>query len=444
MSELINPLKLVRGTFYGWWLVALSALVMALGTVPLFQGMTAWFPVLETRFAWSRTQLALAFSFSRVEGSVMGPISGYLTEKLGPRRMVLIGLLVLGGGFILFSLIQNLWQFYLAFIVISMGAGLGTWLPMMTVLNSWFIQRRSMAMAIAMDGFYVGGVIFVPLLAWFINPEEFGPDRWRLASAAIGVIVIVMALPISLLVRRRPEDYGLLPDGRPATPTTVAREVGPPSGEEEPDYTWQQAVRTRDFWLMSIGHACSSIVIVTVTVHLGSMLNLDRGIPLHTVGWVVSIYTAVSAVFTLIGGYIGDRVPIRLALFGFSAIQSVAVVIILQSDSVHLAFLFAVLLGIGFGGRSPLTTAIRGVYFGRRSFASITGVSMIPMNAFLLGAPLFAGYMYDTTGSYNIPFITIAIVSFLGSSLFLLLGEPKPLSSPRDTIPTHLGAQEGD
>ena len=442
MSELINPLKLGRGMFYGWWLVGLSALVMALGTVPLFQGMTAWFPVLETRFGWSRTQLALAFSFSRVEGSVMGPISGYLIEKLGPRRMVLIGLLILGGGFILFSLVQGLWQFYLAFIVISMGAGLGTWLPMMTVLNSWFIQRRSMAMAVAMDGFYVGGVIFVPVLAWAINPDEFGPDRWRLAAAAIGVIVIVLALPLSLLVRRRPEDYGLLPDGRPTTDR--AKEVGPPVEEGEPDYTWQQAVRTRDFWLMSIGHACSSIVIVTITVHLGSMLNLDRGLSLQTVGWVVSIYTAVSAVFTLIGGYIGDRVSIRLALFGFSAIQSVAVIIILQADSAHLAFLFAVLLGIGFGGRSPLTTAIRGIYFGRRSFASITGVSMIPMNALLLGAPLFAGYMYDTTGSYNIPFITIAIVSLLGSSLFLLLGEPKPLSARKGMTPTHLGAQEGD
>ncbi|MCE2464019.1 MAG: MFS transporter, partial [Dehalococcoidia bacterium] len=169
-------------------------------------------------------------------------------------------------------------------------------------------------------------------LAWAINPEEFGPDRWRLAAAAIGIIVIVLALLISLLVRRRPEDYGLHPDGRSPTPTTAARGIGHAS-DEEPDYTWQQAVLTRDFWLMSVGHACSSIVIVTITVHLGSMLNLDRDFSLQTVGWVVSTYTAVSAVFTLIGGYIGDRVPMRLALFGFSAIQSVAVIIILQADS---------------------------------------------------------------------------------------------------------------
>ena len=110
----MHPIRPVRGIFYGWWLTAITALVMVLGTVPLFQGMTTWFVVLEGNFGWSRTQLSLAFSFTRVEGSIMGPIGGYLIEKLGPRRMVLIGLLILGGGFVFFSRVQNLWQFYLA------------------------------------------------------------------------------------------------------------------------------------------------------------------------------------------------------------------------------------------------------------------------------------------------------------------------------------------
>ena len=88
----------MRGVYYGWWLVGVAALVMALGTVPLFQGMTVWFPVLETRFAWSRAQLSWAFSLTRVEGSITGPIGGYLIERLGPRRMVLIGMPILGGG----------------------------------------------------------------------------------------------------------------------------------------------------------------------------------------------------------------------------------------------------------------------------------------------------------------------------------------------------------
>jgi len=90
-----------------------------------------------------------------------------------------------------------------------------------------------------------------------------------------------------------------------------------------------------------------------------------------------------------------------------------------------MIFLFAVLLGIGFGGRTPVTTAIRGIYFGRRAFAAITGISMVPMNVMLFSAPLFAGYMRDRTGTYDVPFLTIAVVCLLGSCLFLLLGEPK-------------------
>lgn len=416
--------------FYGWWLTGVAALVMVIGTVPLFSGMTAWFVVLESYFGWSRAQLSLAFSLTRVEGSVMGPISGYLIEKLGPRRMVFIGLLILGGGFLLFSQVQNLWQFYLAFIVMSMGAGLGTWLPMMTVLNNWFARRKTTAMAIAMEGFSIGGVLLVPVLVWAIDPDQ--PDRfgWRATAAAIGVLSILLAFPISRLVRNRPEEYGERPDGRPA----AAIEAGAPEigrrHTDEPSYTWQEAVRTRAFWLITIGHACSSIVIVTIMVHLGPMLN-DRGFSLQTTGWVVSIYTAVGAIFIMVAGYIGDRLPVRLALFWFSALQSVAVIVLVSAYNVPMVFLFAVLLGIAFGGRTPLTTAIRGVYFGRRAFASITGVSMIPMNVLLLVAPLFAGIMFDITGSYRVPFITVAIVSFFGSALYLLLGQPAPLPSRR-------------
>jgi MFS family permease len=160
----------------------------------------------------------------------------------------------------------------------------------------------------------------------------------------------------------------------------------------------------------------------------------DRGFSLQTVGWVVSAYTSVGMVSTLVGGYMGDRVPIRVAIFGFSILQSVAVVVVVMAHSMPMVLLFALLLGAG-EGRSSLTTAIRGVYFGRIAFASIMGMSMLPMNVLLFAAPLFAGYMFDTTGSYVIAFTTFAVVSGLGASLFLLLGDPKPLSaSPRAAL----------
>ena len=425
LKAFARPSTRVRGVFYGWWLTGVAALILVMGTVPIFQGMPAWFVVLEREFSWSRTQLSLAFSLTRVEGTVMGPVAGYLVDKLGARRMVQIGLPVMGIGFLLFSQVHNLWQFYVAFVVMSMGAGLGTWLPMMTALNHWFQTRRSTAMSLAMEGFAVGGILLVPALVWAIDPEE--PDRlgWRLTAAIIGLVVIVLAFPVSQLVRNRPEDYGEVPDGRAARARLEqSTEVGTPRFQG-PEYTWQEALRTRSFWVITIGHACSSVVIVTLTVHLGPMLT-DRGFSLPTVGWVVATYTGVGAIFTLIGGYIGDRVPIRWALFGFSVIQSAAVVMILFAQTAPAVYLFAVVFGIGFGGRTPLTSAIRGVYFGRRAFASITGVSMIPMNVMMLVSPLFAGILFDQTGSYNIPFGALAVVSFFGAALFLLLKEPEP------------------
>ena len=419
-----SGLRPSQGIFYGWWLTGVAAFVMIIGTVPIFQGMTAWFVVLEREFGWTRAQLSLAFSLTRAEGTIMGPLAGYLVDKVGPRRMVLSGLPVMGIGFILFSQVNNLWQFYGAFVLASMGAGFGTWLPMMTVLNHWFQKRRSMAMSLAMEGFALGGVLLMPALAWAIDPDE--PDRlgWRLTAAGIGVVLIILAWPVSRLIRNRPEEYGLRPDGRPENQPERGERVGSGQGEGGiVDFTWQEALRTRPFWLITIGHSATSIVIVTLTVHLGPMLT-DLGYSLQMVAWVVSTYTGVGAVFTLVGGYIGDRVPMHLALFGFSVIQSVAVVILLSADTLPMILLFAVVLGIGFGGRTPMTTAIRGVYFGRRAFASITGISMIPMNIMLLVFPLFAGIMFDAVGSYQIPFSVLAIVSFFGAAMFLLLGKP--------------------
>jgi MFS family permease len=417
-----------RRVFYGWWLAGVAAAVLALGSSPFFQGTAVWNPVMENHFGWSRGQLAWAFALARAEGGILGPLEGMLVQRLGPRSMVLLGLMIVGAGFVILGSVQQLWHLYMAFLVVSLGMGMGTWLPMMTALNSWFVRRRSTAMGLALEGYALGGVLLIPLLAWSIGAIEAGePERfgWRTTAWGIGGMLLVLAFPLSRLVRNRPEDYGELPDGgTTGRPSTLSESADPPPpGGEERGFTWQEALKTRTFWLITVGHACSTSVIVTVTVHLGLMLS-DRGFSLQMIGWVVSTYTAVGAVSTLVGGYVGDRVPIRLAVFGFSAIQSVAIVVLLLGDGAFFAFFFAVLLGTGFGARLPLTTAVRGVYFGRRAFAAITGISMLPMNVFLIAAPLFAGYMFDYTGSYGVAFTAVAVISFVGSALFLFLGRP--------------------
>ena len=140
---------------------------------------------------------------------------------------------------------------------------------------------------------------------------------------------------------------------------------------------------------------------------------------------------AVQAMTTMAAGYIGDRVPIHLAVAGFATLQALSLfVLVFIAHSPATAIFFAVVLGLGHGGRNPLTTAIWGVYYSRRSFARVTGMAMVPLSFGLFGAPLFAGYMFDATGSYNIALLTIGTVALVGSSLFLFLRVPSPRKEP--------------
>ena len=428
---LSRPIRMVRSVFYGWWIVGTSALITAVCGVPFFAGTTAWFVVLREDYSWSVGAMTWAFALTRVEGGLMGPVQGFLTERLGPRRMVLIGLLILGGGFMLFSRINSLWGLYGAFLVMSMGSGLGIWLPTMTAVNNWFVRHRGLAIALAGEGMFVGSVVVLPALVWAIDPDadRFG---WRVPAASIGLLIVVLAPVFSRLVRNRPEDYGQHPYGEaPASPAGEQTRTGPaPSSKDEPAFSLHEAIVTPQFWLMAFGHSLLGTVFVSITVHLGIMLQ-DRDFSLQTVAWVVAIYSGIAAVFSLIGGLIGDRVPMRWAILVFATIQSVSIVVLIQAHTVWMVFLFAILMGIGFGGRNPLTLAIRGVYFGRKSFASILGISMVPMNVLLLITPLFAGYMFDLRGSYTIPFTVIAGMSFLGAGLYVFLGSPEKLMRER-------------
>ena len=432
MLQVGNPLRRAREAHYAWWLAALCFIVIMVGNVPLFQGIPAWFVVLKHRFGWTAAQMSWAFSVTRAEGAFVGPLAGFLTDRFGSRRMVRAGLPIQGVGFLLFSQVDELWQLYGAFIVMSLGAGIGVWLPMMAALNNWFSRGRAIAMGVPMAGMLYGGVILIPLLAWAIDPEDFGPDRWRWAAAVIGVFLIIIAYPISSLVRDRPEAYGMRPygDAPPDAPTSLAEGKAEPVPASRVGYQWRDAMRTREFWVIAWGHALISAMYSAVIVHLGLILD-DYGLSLQTVGWVVAAIGLVGGTFTVVGGWAGSRVPIRFAIFAFSVIQSLAILLLVFADSAPRAFLFAAILGVGFGGRVPLTIAIRGVYFGRREFARITALSLIPLDFLHFGTPLFAGYMADYRGSYDMALVILMVAGIVGSLLFLLLPAPETfLSAP--------------
>ncbi len=430
----INP----REVFYGWWLVGVSGSIMVISTTPMFHAMGLWFVALEHHFKWNRTQLSLAFAFTRIEGGILGPVEGILVDKFGTRRLVLIGMTIMGIGWILFSQIQNitvfgwvfrdLWMFYLIYMVIALGQGLGSWLPLMTMLNNWFNRHRAKAMGFSNSVSRIGTLVLIPAIAWAIDPK-FDRLGWENTVVIIGIVVLIAVFPLTRLIRNRPEEYGLLPDGdKPEDQLTdQADKTERPRAraDDNTDFTLRQAIMTPAFWLISVGHGFTSMILIAMMAHLAPMMD-DRAYSLQTSAFVITAYTAVSMVFQIVGGFVGDRVPKRYALFVFTWIQASGVFLLTFGPAtLPVAYGFALLFGIGFGGRNPLTVSIRGEYFGRKSFGKIMGISQVPMNILLLSAPVFAGVVRDSTGEYTIAFATLACLNMLGGLLFLLAHPPK-------------------
>ena len=180
---------------------------------------------------------------------------------------------------------------------------------------------------------------------------------------------------------------------------------------------------TSAFWLITFGHACSSLLFATLTVHLVPMLTY-QGLSLQSSANVFSVMMGVAAVFQLIGGYVGDRMETRFAVAIFGFIQATGFTLAVFAQGMPMAILFAVLFGAGFGGRNPLTVAIRAEYFGPNAFATITGISSAPMYPFMLAASLFAAFVFDTQGSYMIAWLILGGFGSLTGVLFLLTKKP--------------------
>ena len=407
---------------------------MVLSTVPLFHAMSVWSVALRHEFGWNAAQLGFALTFTRVEGGLMGPLEGYLTDKVGTRRMVFIGMMILGGSFVFFGQVQNLWMFYLAYVLMAVGQGLGSWIPLMTMLTRWFSRRRAMAIGWSNMGSRLGALILVPVIAWSIDPDQ---DRlgWRMTATILGVFMMVVAGPISRLIRNYPQDIGLLPDGDKPAPADLAGGVAGSAASSaiDADFTAKEAMRTPAFWLIAFGHGFTSMVILAIMAHLGLLMD-DLGYKVQDVAFVVAVYTAAAMGFQLVGGYVGSRIPIRLALAFFTSIQAAGVIILVFADSLSTFYLFAVLFGAGFGGRNPLTVAIRGDYFGSASFGKILGFSTVPMNLLLLIAAPLVGWMRDLQGDYTDGFIVMILANFAGATCFLLAKRPQKKAAPEPAL----------
>ena len=442
MAQLVQQILGLRrsgNVFYGWWLVGVSGVFLAIVIAPYFEALSIWNVALKHQFGWTVTQLNLAWIFARMEGGLMGPIEGWLVTRMGSRRMVMVGMFIMGTGWLLFSFIDSLWFFYLSYMIISLGIGVGAWLAVMTAINNWFIRNRSTAIGISS---VITRLIAIPvlfILAWAIDPDE--ADLWRETARVIGVVLLAIAVPMFLFLKNRPEDYGELPDGdsnRTMDEDTVSRGlVNPQPTSAEPTFTVRQALKTPAFWHLAMGHALTTALVVTIVANLGLLFEdyeESHGLTTQLAGRVIITYLAVWTAFQLVGGYLGDRFPKNVLMFVSTIIMGLSALAITRTHTVEMAYVFAVLFGLGNGLRSPLTTAVRGDYFGRKSFPMILGLSMVVMSVTLIAAPLLTGWYRDRVGEggFILPLEVMVGITLFGAFLFLFAKKPdapNPVSS---------------
>ena len=407
----MEPTKLnSKNIYYGWRIVGFAAIALTLISASSFQSIGTYIYVLEQKFKWSRTALSAPFSLSRVQGAVFGPIEGWLIDKIGSRTMILIGFTIVALGILAFSQIQTLWQFYASYILITIGAGFGGWLAIMSLVNNWFIAKRTFALATSMTGVYIGGFLIYPL-SWSL-------DKYGFETTTMSVSIIIFCfIPFCTLIKNKPEDINLTP----YNPDIEINKLKPE--DQNQDFTVKEALRTQTFWLLAFVHMFSTISLVTLQVHLVPLLT-DMGMTLRTSALVIATFTTTAIPAQLLAGYLGDKLPKPKLATIFYLLQGISLTILIIGNNVPSAFIFAVFWGIAIGGRVPLLTAIRGEYFGRKSFGSIMGISMLPNNLSMLVSPILTAYIFDKTGSYNIPLTFFAILAYIGAIGILMVKKP--------------------
>lgn len=385
----------------------------------MFHAYGAYVVVLREEFGWSKTLLSAAFSMARAESGIFGPLQGWLTDRFGPRVLIRTGMIIFALGFLLFSQINSPLAFFLTFFLMAVGSSLGGYLPIGVALVGWFRRRRALALSISSTGMPVGGLL-TQLVA--VAMTTVG---WRWTAFASGIVILLVGLPIARIVRHRPEPYGLAPDGDPP-PGSEHRDRGDgvtrwPGSE---DFTAREALRTRAFWCIALGHGAALLVVSAVMVHLIVHVTERLGYSLRQGTAVLALMTVMQAIGQLGGGWAGDRFSKRVIVVGCMAAHAVGMLLLASATTLSMVVAFAVFHGLAWGARGPLMSAIRADYFGSRAFGTITGLSSMVVMFGMMGGPLIAGILADRTGSYEAGFKLLAALAAVGSIFFALARRP--------------------
>lgn len=389
----------------------------------LHQAFGAYFAALVDERGWSKTALSGAAAMQPMESAVLGPALGWIVDRFGPQGMIRIGVVLFGLGFILLSQIDSLAGFYAAFVVIALGSSLCGFFPINVAIIHWFQVYRARALSSIGLGLALGGV-FVPIIAWSIQSQG-----WRTTAFASGMLAILAGWPLARVFRRSPAEIGEtvdgLPDAERALAAASADGKASASGPIQAEFTARQALRTRAFWLISLGHGFALLVVYAVNVHAITHMKEGLGYTLAQASVVITLMTLAQIGGVLLGWWIGDRFDKRRISALCMVMHSAGLLMLTYAQGPAMLGGFALLHGGAWGLRGPLMQAIRADYFGRRAIGMILGLSSMIIVFGQVGGPMIAGLMADATGSYLAGFTVLAVMVGSGSMFFLLAKRPQ-------------------
>ncbi len=403
----LNPSRV----FYGWWVVAAVFLIALYVGGVIYYGFTTIFKPIADELGWSYTQISLAASLRGMEMGLLAPLTGILVDRWGPRRLIFSGAIIASLGLIILSRVTSLGMFYAAFFLIAVGMSACTQTVIMTAVTNWFKKDVGIATGIASCGFGFGGLL-IPVMVTLI--DMYG---WRMTMTILALGMLAIVLPLSILVRHKPEQYGYLPDGE--VKSTVMLEDGlAPLQTVEVDFRAKQAIKTSTFWYIALAFACQIVIVSAVQTHILPYL-ISIGVAKSTSSLVATATALISIGGRLGLGWLGDKFDRKLLAAGAFAMVGLGMFCFGYASNlgIWLFVPFITFYGIGYGGLSALRPSLTRQFFGRMNFGTVFGL-IIGINAAvgIIGPPL-AGWVYDQWGSYQgiwFVFAGLAIAALIG------------------------------
>jgi MFS transporter, OFA family, oxalate/formate antiporter len=402
--------------FYGWWVVTVTSVLGMFGNGAISSGFPRFFEPIRQDLGISYASMSLVFSLARAEGGMGGPLVGWVVDKFGSRPVILFGGLTAGIGLMLLSRADSYWELVLLFAgVVSIGKTAGLGQTLMAVVNQWFIRRRALALSTLMTAFAGGGAFIVLLLD--LGVSQLG---WRNTVLFTGLFIVLLTIPVALVVRSRPEDMGLRPDGDGGGPRQgqSERRHGGATLIESQEFTVRQAFRTNAFWFILLGVITRVSAANAIIIHIFPMLTL-KGLEEQTATFYVSVMFFLAIPLRFLLGVAGGRFSSRKFLFWGMNLGAVGMFALWGVPGTAGVMLFVLGLAVAEGIASANWLMV-GDYFGRDRFASLMGAMSVFHNVGLFIAPIFAGWVRDQTGSYNVVLLTFAPM-FVASAIFFAL-----------------------